>query len=228
MKTLSIREPGWRPFLGQVSLAGTRRPRRRLGDAATELNDDNFQQALKAQTAVVDFWSPSCMPCVRSKPIFDDIATNPPGNLFMGTVNADEATATVKKFNVESLPTQIYFVNGVEVNRNEGAFTRDQLLAAIGQLPGPQPPITAQPQPPDQVMAPAQPVQAPAAAPAPTAPAQSAPAPLPPPPPPSPAAAMPSTAPPVQVPPGVSSTTILIGAASLLAIGAGIFLLAKP
>ncbi len=151
MKTIALGSPGWRPWLGQVALSGGRR-RRRLGDAATALTDDTFGQALSAQTAVVDFWSPTCVPCMRSKPIFDDVASNPPGNLFMGTVNADESPATLQKYGVESLPTQIYFVNGTEVNRNEGAFTKDQLLAAIAQLPGPQPAIAAQPSPPDQVM----------------------------------------------------------------------------
>lgn len=211
MKTIAMDRRGLQPLLSQVRLAG----RRRLGSTAAILTDASFSQALAAQTAVVDFWSPTCAPCLASKPAFEDLATNPPGNLFMGTVNADEAPDTVKKYNVDALPTQIYFVNGVEVGRAEGSFTKASLLSDISsKLPAPSGPITVETTPSNQGTPSGSSSTNTAPVPATNPAAQ----------PQNPALPAAATTAPTQFP----TTTIVIGVIAVAALAVGITLLARP
>jgi thiol-disulfide isomerase/thioredoxin len=175
---------GWNPWLGQVALAGSRR--RRLGDA-TGLNDDTFSQATDAPASVVDFWSPSCLPCMKYKPVFEGVAAQPPGGVFMATVNADESPQTMAYYGIDSIPATLFFVSGEEVYRTQGILQRQELLDTIVKyIPSATPALTAAPSPPEQVAPASEPTrvpvkpgpvgprpaqQAPAAASAPTTPA---------------------------------------------------------
>lgn len=142
MRTTLPQRPTWHPFLGQVVLAGSIR----LGDP-DELTDENFDMAMNAPAAAIDFWSETCAPCMQYKPIFEDVATQAPEGVLMATMNAEYAKQTMERYGVDALPTTLYLVNGREVNRTQGKQTKEQLLALISQItPG----KAARPQ--DQVM----------------------------------------------------------------------------
>ena len=133
---------GWRPFLGQVALAGSVR----LGDP-DELTDENFDMAMNAPAAAIDFWSETCAPCMQYKPVFEDVASQSPEGVLMATMNAENAKQTMDRYGVDALPTTLFLVNGKEVNRTQGKQTKEQLVALVSQLV-PRP-VT---QPQDQVM----------------------------------------------------------------------------
>jgi thioredoxin 1 len=148
MQTISLTGRSWRPWLGQVMLAGSRRAR--LGDME-DLNDSTFEDFLSAPALVVDFWSPSCLPCLRYKPIFMDVASLVQ-NVTFATVNADESPNTMAKYNIESIPATLFFVNGQLVKQTSGPMTNSDLTAAIQSVMPAAPPPTTTPTPPDQVM----------------------------------------------------------------------------
>lgn len=209
-----MRQAGWNPWLGQVALAGSRK---RLGDLS-DLNDDSFSDALSG-LSVVDFWSPSCAPCLRYKPTFMDVASQVQG-VFMATANADESHQTMAQYGIDSIPTTLFFVNGQEVNRLTGVVSREDLLAAISKMT----PSTAgqemiAPPPGSHTKSPT--VTRPQNPP-PTGVPQQAPATYS-----TPSAAKPSQ-PSVTTPPastGPSTTLIFVGGFALLALGAGAILL---
>ncbi len=213
-----MRRSGWNPWLGQVALAGSRRSR--LGDA-TGLNDDTFSQATDVPASVVDFWSPSCVPCMKYKPVFEAVAAQPPGGVFMATVNADESPQTMAYYGIDSMPTTLFFVSGEEVYRTQGILQKQELLDTIVKYipsatpatpspsdqvsPAPAPAATGVPVKPGPVgPRPAQQATAPAAAP--TTPA-------------TPKAAAPSS--------GPSMMTIFIGGIAVLTVTAAVVLLSK-
>lgn len=224
-----MRRGAWNPWLGQVALAGTHR-RMRLGDV-TGLNDDSFSQATDAPAAVVDFWSPSCLPCMKYKPIFEAVAAQPPGGVFMGTVNADESPKMMAYYGIDSIPATLFFVSGEEVYRTQGILQRQDLLDTIAKyIP------SAAPSAPTDMTAPAQaPASTPAGAaqtvtpsqaaqPAPAGPAQRA----------TPSSSAPSTAKaaPAKAPAAAPSSgppmmTIFIGGIAVLAVTATVVLLSK-
>lgn len=232
MQTIFAKGRSWRPWLGQVALAGSRRAR--LGDVQ-DLNDSTFSQILSVEAAVVDFWSPSCLPCLKYKPTFLTVAGQVQ-NVTFATVNADESPDTMAKYGIQSIPATLFFLDGLLVNQTSGPMTADDLTAAIRNMmistPPAMPPQAASPTPPDQV-APAAPTPSPL--PPPVAPPSQAAAPAPAPAPtpsaapastPAPAqnqqmpAAKPAAAPAPAQDSGTLKTILLVGGVGVLAVGA--------
>lgn len=134
-----------RSWLGQVKIAqNASRPRGflsgrtpRLGAGAPlTLTDSNFSQALSAPKAVVDIWAPTCPICVQYKPVFEEVASQVGSDILMAEVNGNDAPQTAGTYQIESIPTTIFLVNGKEVHREEGGLTKQALLAAISSAFG--------------------------------------------------------------------------------------------
>jgi thioredoxin 2 len=76
---------------------------------------------------IVDFWAPSCGPCMRMKPLFAKLATELPLQAQFLTVNTDSEQSMVSRYNITSIPTFIAFKEGKEVDRVVGAMNNKQL-----------------------------------------------------------------------------------------------------
>jgi hypothetical protein len=156
---------------------------------------------------------------MKYKPVFEDVASQPPGDVFMATVNADESSRTMAYYGIDSIPATLFFVSGEEVYRTQGILQKQELLDTIVKyIPSAAPetpPSQAAPSPSDQVSpAPVKPgpvgprpaQQAPASAP--TTPAV-------------PKAAQAANS------PGLSKTTLIVGVAAILAVTATVILLSS-
>jgi thioredoxin 1 len=107
-----------------------------LGAGPIAVGDGTTDEALSAPYAVLDFWSPTCPPCLEFKPIFEEVATDASVSAVLAEVNADLSPDTVAKFQVTALPTTIFFANGQEVGRVEGKMSKEDLLANLKALFG--------------------------------------------------------------------------------------------
>ena len=83
---------------------------------------------------VVDFWAPWCMPCQSLLPTIDALGEELEGNVTVAKVNVDENKALAVKFRVMSIPTVIFFVDGVEKERLVGAYPKEKYLEIINNL----------------------------------------------------------------------------------------------
>lgn len=97
-----------------------------------EISEDNFEsEVLKSELPVlVDFWAPWCGPCRMMGPIVDEIAEE---NLELKVckVNVDEASELAIKYDVESIPTLIYFKNGEIRATMIGLRTKQDIMNEI-------------------------------------------------------------------------------------------------
>jgi thioredoxin-like negative regulator of GroEL len=97
------------------------------------VTDATFQQVLDAPLAVVDFWAPSCPYCVKYKPDFEAVAAQMAGQIFMATANTDEAPRSAAESGISAIPVTIFYRNGQEVHRVDGAMTQQDLLSEISR-----------------------------------------------------------------------------------------------
>jgi thioredoxin 1 len=67
-----------------------------------------------------------CKPCERVRPIVKELNREQTFVLFQ-TIDADDNLDLVSRFNVRSVPTFIFFEEGVEKRRITGAQTKEQL-----------------------------------------------------------------------------------------------------
>jgi thioredoxin-like negative regulator of GroEL len=100
----------------------------------TTVTDATFGQATGAPLAIVDFWSPSCPYCMQFKPVFEEVAAQMGGQIFMATAHTGEAPQSAAAYRISSIPAVIFLANGKEVHRVEGAMTKADFLNEIDRV----------------------------------------------------------------------------------------------
>ncbi|BCS88889.1 thioredoxin family protein [Pseudodesulfovibrio sediminis] len=77
---------------------------------------------------LVDFYSPTCGPCLMMGPQFDEAAKtlHPQARLAKIDTSAEQAIAS--RFNVMAVPTLILFSNGREIARQPGAMSSGDIV----------------------------------------------------------------------------------------------------
>ncbi|MEK6918562.1 MAG: thioredoxin [Nanoarchaeota archaeon] len=95
-------------------------------------NIKEFDNALKAEYAFVDFYAEWCMPCVMMGPIIDEVAIKKfQKKVHFTKVNVDEYGEIAEKYGVMSIPTMIILKAGKEVGRIIGAVSEETLIEKI-------------------------------------------------------------------------------------------------
>lgn len=99
------------------------------GSESTVLND-----LLKSYSMVViDFTATWCGPCRAMKPIFKDLAHEFPDILFL-VVDVDQCKTICSRYGISSMPTFLFFKNGMRVNRITGSQSKARLQQVIRAL----------------------------------------------------------------------------------------------
>ncbi len=106
--------------------------------AAIELTDANFQsEVLDSNLPVlVDFWAEWCGPCRAIAPIISELATEYSGKAKIGKVDVDNNPETAMKYNVRSIPTLLFFVDGQVRDQMIGAANKREYQKKLDSLVG--------------------------------------------------------------------------------------------
>src|SRR5262249_8680175 len=104
-----------------------------------EVNEANFEtEVLKSsQPVLVDFWAPWCGPCKMLSPVLDEIATEQAGRVKIAKVNLDENPGLAAQFNVQAIPTLLYFAGGEVRQQTLGPASKKAILAKLEELSAP-------------------------------------------------------------------------------------------
>lgn len=78
---------------------------------------------------IVDFWAPWCNPCWRLSAELEKVATKK-NKIHIIKVDVDKNSAISQKYNVSSLPTLLFFKNGVFVAKEIG-FKSEKALQSL-------------------------------------------------------------------------------------------------
>lgn len=102
--------------------------------SAIHLSTEEFNKIISNGPAIVDFWATWCGPCKMLGPVIEQLSDDLDGKIPVCKLDVDECRETATKYSVMSIPTVIYFKNGVEVKRLVGVQTKDKLLDAAKEL----------------------------------------------------------------------------------------------
>ncbi len=96
-----------------------------------DLNEKNFQQQLKNNISLVDFWASWCMPCKMMAPVLNELADEVGQDVRICKVNVEQYQSLASKFGIRGIPTMLLFKNGKEINRFVGVKSKEFLLEQI-------------------------------------------------------------------------------------------------
>jgi thioredoxin 1 len=97
------------------------------------LGEANFEaEVLRSKMPVlVAFWAAWSRPCQVLDPILQELASTQPGKARVVRVNADESLGLSLLYDIQSIPTLLYFVEGKPRVRIVGTATKQAILAKL-------------------------------------------------------------------------------------------------
>ena len=100
---------------------------------AIEITDNNFEDTvLKSDKPVLlDFWAEWCGPCRMVGPIVEELSKEYEGKAVIGKLNVDHNPNVSMQFGVRSIPTLLYFKNGIVVDKQVGAVPKNILASKL-------------------------------------------------------------------------------------------------
>jgi len=104
------------------------------------VTDESFEQdVLKSQgNVVVDFSATWCPPCRKLAPVLEELAQELAGKVTILKMDVDESANTPGRFGVASVPTLVFFKDGVEIGRHSGYAPKPVLLEKLEEVFGKQ------------------------------------------------------------------------------------------
>jgi thioredoxin 1 len=96
------------------------------------LTDENFAETIKRyRLTVVDFWAPWCGPCRFVSPIIEQLANQYSGEVAFCKLNVDENPVVSNSYQIQGIPTIIFFSYGNVVDYIVGAVPKSVIESRL-------------------------------------------------------------------------------------------------
>ena len=96
------------------------------------LDNENFDEILKKENVVVDFYASWCGPCKMLAPIFEEVSKENENYTFV-KVDVDKFEELARRYSVMSIPTVIRFKNGNILNKKIGFMNKSEFIKFISE-----------------------------------------------------------------------------------------------
>lgn len=100
------------------------------------VTDATFQMDVERSPlpVLLDLWAPWCGPCRMMAPILEELAEEMSGRVRVAKLNVDENPATAARFNAQSIPTLITFIEGREIDRMIGVQPKSEIARRLARV----------------------------------------------------------------------------------------------
>ena len=97
-----------------------------------EVKQEEFEEIVKEGFHIVDFYGTTCMPCKQLAKVLEEIDKEVP-QLSIIKINIDENRDVVSKFDIMSVPTILFYKDGIIIERKIGLMPKMEIFSLIGE-----------------------------------------------------------------------------------------------
>lgn len=101
--------------------------------ALIHLEKEDFNEIIKKDLTVVDFFATWCGPCKMLSPVIEELSTKIDDVKFV-KVDVDKHEEIARTYGIMSVPTIIFFRDGKEVRRHVGFTSGDKIKEIIEEV----------------------------------------------------------------------------------------------
>lgn len=95
---------------------------------------ETFEELTREGSVLVDFWGPSCQPCLAMMPTIANLEERSGGNVKVVKVKAPDNRQVCRDLRVFGLPTYILMRDGEELERLSGEVSKADIERAFATL----------------------------------------------------------------------------------------------
>jgi len=100
-----------------------------------ELSEDTFFDFIASnKVALIDCYTDWCMPCKRMAPLLPSLSESLTGKAVIGKVNIETEKWAQQMYEIKSIPTFLFFVDGAVKQKLVGSRTIQELKQTAEQL----------------------------------------------------------------------------------------------
>lgn len=98
-----------------------------------QLNDAQFEDFIQKsdKPVIIDFWATWCAPCMRMKPLFEELANEFKEQYVFASVNIDEGQKIAQKYGVTNIPTFKVIKNNTVIGTFMGSMDKKALIEHV-------------------------------------------------------------------------------------------------
>ena len=93
--------------------------------------DENFNEKIKGDLVLVDFWASWCSPCKVIAPMLESIAEKLGDKILICKHNVDEQPSVPTRYNIRGIPTLLKFSKSELIDTKVGATSEQNILEFI-------------------------------------------------------------------------------------------------